>query len=173
MPAFPALSSCYATASGGPVAGGPGPDCVHCNEPKAAHTWVCSACGGVLARGDQQPGLHTYKHHAHMPGIKHSSVTFLLCANPQVPKPKAANYGPLPKPPPLALMAGPITVDEAWLLFGIPMKRGRKEDVKKRYLEFVSKNHPDKFKGKKQEVANAQLVRANAAWELLQRHCNW
>ena len=87
-------------------------------------------------------------------------------------KPPPKNYGPLPKPP--ALSAGPITVDEAWALFGIPQKRGRKEDVKKRYLEFVFKHHPDKAKTKKQkDTASAQLTRANLAWSLLEKHCKW
>jgi DnaJ-class molecular chaperone len=67
-----------------------------------------------------------------------------------------------------------VTVDEAWALFGIPKKRGQKADVKKRYLEFVSKHHPDKFRAPKQKAeAEAQLVLANLAWDLLQRHCRW
>lgn len=117
--------------------------------------------------------------------MRHSNAAFHLCpvafraappaagaangngANGTGPK---ASYGPLPKPPPVS--DEPLTVDEAWRLFGIPQKRGRKEDVKKRYLEFIQKHHPDKHP-KNQKKANEQCSRANQAWALLQKHCKW
>jgi len=62
-------------------------------------------------------------------------------------------------------------VSDAWLLFGIPKKRGSREDVKARYLEFVFEHHPDRAADPIE--AAKQLVRANLAWALLQRHCRW
>jgi hypothetical protein len=75
-----------------------------------------------------------------------------------------------PKPPPLTDQS--MTVDDAWILFGITKKRGTKEDVKRLYLAFVAIHHPDKHPND-QARASAQLVRANAAWTLLQKHCKW
>jgi hypothetical protein len=75
-----------------------------------------------------------------------------------------------PKPSPLADID--LSVDEAWELFGIAQKRGSQEDVKKRYHAFVTLYHPDKNQHRV-DWATAQLVRANAAWALLQKHCGW
>ncbi len=85
------------------------------------------------------------------------------------PSPQAAPPHP-PDPPPLG--AGPLTVDDAWAIFGIPKKRAPKDDVKRRYIAFVAKWHPDKHP-EDQAVATAQLARANLAWTLLQKHCRW
>ena len=183
--ANPTAVNCYADVSGAPTVGGPaGGTCAHCALPKAAHDWLCGCCGRVLSPGDVSPTLHSLQRNGCV-----VRTPYLVCpigaartssayggasggASGVASKPPPKNYGPLPKPP--ALSAGPITVDEAWALFGIPQKRGRKEDVKKRSLEFVFKHHPDKAKTKKQkDTASAQLTRANLAWSLLEKHCKW
>lgn len=89
-------------------------------------------------------------------------------ATPPAPPPPAASK--LPDPPPVD--AGPLTVDDAWALFGIPQKRAPRDEVKHRYLLFASKWHPDKHP-EDQVTATAHLMRANAAWALLQKHCRW
>jgi curved DNA-binding protein CbpA len=63
-------------------------------------------------------------------------------------------------------------VDDAWALFGIPQKRAPRDEVKRLYLLFVAKWHPDKHVND-EATATAQLTRANAAWVLLQKHCRW
>jgi hypothetical protein len=87
-----------------------------------------------------------------------------------LPPPQKPKFGPLPNPP--QLTGGELTVGEAWRLFGIPQMRASRDEVKKRYLEFVARHHPDKHLND-EAFATAQLVRANAAWALLQRHCRW
>jgi DnaJ-class molecular chaperone len=79
-------------------------------------------------------------------------------------------------PPTPRLGQGEVTVDEAWKMFGIPQKRGARDDVRKRYLAFVAKHHPDKIAGaskKKQKEATERCARANVAWSLLEKHCRW
>ena len=90
-------------------------------------------------------------------------------APPDQPASKAAAPD-LPDPP--ALTGGPLTVDEAWAIFGVAQKRAPRDEVKRRYLAFVSRWHPDKHL-EDQSAATAQLVRANAAYALLQKHCRW
>ncbi len=68
---------------------------------------------------------------------------------------------------------GRLTVDEAWEIFGIPQKRAPRDEVKRRYLAFAAKWHPDKHSAADQAEATSQLSRANAAWALLQKHCHW
>jgi hypothetical protein len=87
---------------------------------------------------------------------------------PQPPQPPKPKFGRLPDPP--LLTGDELTVDDAWLLFGIPKKRGAKDEVKQRYLEFVAKYHPDKPEN---AGTTDQLKRANLAWALLQKHCRW
>jgi DnaJ domain len=65
-----------------------------------------------------------------------------------------------------------MSVDDAWIMFGITKKRGTKEDVKKIYLAFITAHHPDKHPNN-QKWATEQFVRAGNAWALLQKHCNW
>jgi hypothetical protein len=76
----------------------------------------------------------------------------------------------LPDPPPLT--GAPLTVDDAWQIFGVAQKRAPRADVKRRYLAFAAKWHPDKHPDD-QVTATAQLVRANAAYALLAKHCRW
>ena len=66
----------------------------------------------------------------------------------------------------------PETVDEAWIFFGIAKKRARKEDVKKLYIDHMKAWHPDRHQVNREE-AGLQSKRANAAWELLGKHCRW
>jgi hypothetical protein len=84
------------------------------------------------------------------------------------PPPKPG-FGPLPDPP--ALTEGELTVNDAWALFGIAKKRATKDEVKRRYLEFVFKHHPDRNLDSPEAQAN--LTRANLALALLQKHCRW
>ncbi len=91
-----------------------------------------------------------------------------VTARQAAPPPPAASK--LPDPPPLD--NGPLTVDDAWAIFGIPQKRASRDEVKHRYLLFAAKWHPDK-NPEDQVTATAQLSRANAAWALLQKHCRW
>ena len=76
----------------------------------------------------------------------------------------------LPDPP--ALDGATLTVDDAWAIFGVAQKRAPRDDVKRRYLAFAAKWHPDKNPND-EATATAQLARANAAWALLQKHCRW
>jgi hypothetical protein len=92
--------------------------------------------------------------------------------------PRATPPGPPPKPPPPnipnppPITGAPLTVDDAWELFGVVKTRGTKIHVKRRYLAFVSIHHPDKHPD--DEVgATAQLARANAAYTLLKKYCKW
>ena len=43
----------------------------------------------------------------------------------------------LPDPPPLT--GAPLTVDDAWQIFGVAQKRAPRADVKRRYLAFAAK----------------------------------
>ena len=63
-------------------------------------------------------------------------------------------------------------MDDAWAIFGIPQKRAPRDVVKRRYLAFAAKWHPDKHPDD-QVMATRQLARANGAWALLQKHCKW
>jgi DnaJ domain len=76
----------------------------------------------------------------------------------------------LPELPPLG--GTTLTVDDAWAIFGIPQKRAQEADVRRRYIAFLAKWHPDRHP-EDQATATAQFVRAKAAWELLQKHCRW
>jgi hypothetical protein len=92
---------------------------------------------------------------------------------PPPPPPKVA---PAPPPPPmLPVQAGtcvPRSVDEAWEFFGITKKRAKEEQVKKAYRKFAKQWHPDRNPDRPEE-AKFQILCANAAWELLRRHCHW
>ena len=99
---------------------------------------------------------------------------------------QAAFPVPKPKPPPSTVVPPPadvsqvpvsagvqtITVDEAWHLFGFPKKRATREAVKERYLALVVKYHPDRHIRQETKATEA-VVKINAAWTLLQRHCKW
>ncbi|HTP97928.1 MAG TPA: J domain-containing protein [Casimicrobiaceae bacterium] len=100
------------------------------------------------------------------PGAPASSAA-PSAAPPPSPRPPTPN---LPDPPPLD--GAPLTVDDAWRIFGIPQKRGQAADVKRRYIAFLAKWHPDRHPNDT-ATATAQFVRAKAAWELLQKHCRW
>jgi hypothetical protein len=77
-----------------------------------------------------------------------------------------------PEPPPPPRLPGAlVTVDEAWELFGIAKKRGTRLEVKKRYLAFVALNHPDRPDAPND--AADLLLKANAAFALLERYCKW
>ncbi len=93
-------------------------------------------------------------------------------APPAQPPPVAPKAPPphIPDPPPPT--GETVTVDDAWALFGIAQKRAPKDEVKRRYLAFAAKWHPDKHPDDT-ATATAQLVRANAAYALLQKHCRW
>jgi hypothetical protein len=67
----------------------------------------------------------------------------------------------------------PTTVDEAWAVFGIKAKRGKRDVVKKIYRRLMAEWHPDKHVGKDEERAKRESLRANEAWKLLARHCRW
>ena len=91
--------------------------------------------------------------------------------SPAPPAPPPSKAAPdLPDPPPL--IDDPLTVDDAWALFGITQKRAPKNIVKSRYRAFAAKWHPD-YHPEDQVTATAQLTRANAAWTLLEKHCKW
>ena len=76
-----------------------------------------------------------------------------------------------PPPPPPRLPGALVTVDEAWELFGVAKKRGTRLEVKKRYLAFVALNHPDRPDAPND--AADLLLKANAAFALLERYCKW
>ena len=76
-----------------------------------------------------------------------------------------------PPPPPPRLPGALVTVDEAWELFGIAKKRGTRSEVKKRYLAFVALVHPDRPDAPND--AADLLLKANAAFALLERYCKW
>src|SRR6185312_17535065 len=76
---------------------------------------------------------------------------------PAAPAPQAPPGAPAPPPP---LTGAPLTVDDAWVIFGIPQKRAPKQLVKSRYLAFVATWHTDKHP-EDESGATAQLVRAN------------
>jgi hypothetical protein len=76
-----------------------------------------------------------------------------------------------PPPPPPQLPGACVSVDEAWELFGIAKKRATRLEVKKRYLAFVTRNHPDRPDAPPD--AAMLLLKANAAFSLLERYCKW
>ena len=79
---------------------------------------------------------------------------------------------PAPAPSPAPRLPGAlVTVDEAWELFGVAKKRGTRLEVKKRYLAFVALNHPDRPDAPSD--AADLLLKANAAFVLLERSCKW
>jgi hypothetical protein len=85
-----------------------------------------------------------------------------------LPPPQA----PAPAPPPPPQLPGAfVSVDEAWEMFGIAKKRGTRLEVKKRYLAFVASNHPDRPDAPPD--AAKLLLKANAAFALLERYCKW
>ena len=65
-----------------------------------------------------------------------------------------------------------ISVDEAWSLFGITKKRATREEVKSIYLKLVAEYHPDKNQHDP-ATATQYMVRINAAFAALKRHCKW
>jgi DnaJ-class molecular chaperone len=66
-----------------------------------------------------------------------------------------------------------VTVDEAWEIFGFPMKRGAHDDVKRSYTAFLAAWHPDKHQDGDPVEAERQFKRAQEAFALLKRHCKW
>ena len=79
---------------------------------------------------------------------------------------------PAPAPSPAQRLPGVlVTVDEAWELFGVAKKRGTRLEDKKRYLAFVALNHPDRPDAPSD--AADLLLKANAAFVLLERYCKW
>jgi len=91
------------------------------------------------------------------------------------PPPPPPEPPPPPKPPepPLLAQQSALTVDDAWGIFGIAKKRGTKTEVKKRYLDYVAANHPDKAPESEREARTTRLMQANLAFKLLERHCKW
>ena len=99
-------------------------------------------------------------------------------------KSRAALYRPPPPPPvvkapeperPLTVPASPslgISVDEAWALFGIVKKRATEDEVKQRYRKLAAKYHPDR-NASDQAAATKNMMRINAAYAALKRHCKW
>lgn len=85
--------------------------------------------------------------------------------------PVNAPASPPPSQPPPQLPGACVTVDEAWELFGIAKKRGVRPEVKKMYLAYVAANHPDKPDAPPD--AAKLLLKANAAFALLERYCKW
>lgn len=91
------------------------------------------------------------------------------------PPPVAIPVQPAPKlgPPGERI---PMTVDEAWELFGIKRKRATKAEVKRLHRDWQTRWHPDKFvcsSKKAEEKAKIQFLRASMAWTILERHCKW
>jgi len=89
---------------------------------------------------------------------------------PPVNHPAGPALGGSSSPPP-QLPGACVTVDEAWELFGIAKKRGTRLEVKKKYLAFVAMNHPDRPDAPSD--AADLLLKANAAFVLLERYCKW
>ncbi len=77
-----------------------------------------------------------------------------------------------PPEPPKLTQGSALTVDDAWAIFGIAKKRATKEEVKKSYLAFVHKHHPDRHPGNEVD-ATTRLMHANLAFKLLEKHCKW
>lgn len=90
---------------------------------------------------------------------------------PASPLPVTAKPPEAPEPPKLT-QGSTLTVDDAWGLFGIAKKRASKDEVKKRYLAFVSMHHPDKHP-EDTSGATTRLMQANLAFKLLEKHCKW
>jgi hypothetical protein len=82
------------------------------------------------------------------------------------PTPAKPAKAPQPAQQPLAI---PRSVDEAWAFFGIKKKRATEAQIKKMYRNFMARFHPDKGRAD----AAQQSLRANAAWDLLRKHCKW
>ncbi len=94
---------------------------------------------------------------------------------PPVATPPVSSSSPAPDrttfPTPAAPSSG-ISVDEAWEVFGISKKRATQEQVRSIYLKLVAKYHPDKNPNN-QAAATQAMVKINAAFAALKRHCKW
>jgi hypothetical protein len=150
---YPSTTQVYASADKLRPDGGP---CSNCFQPKKLHIWTCAGCGDPLAWGDEVPTLHTYRDHFL---LRHSSTVFLRC-----PPKVRRKSPPKPKKKPNPTMA----LADAVKLLGT----GERDEVKKRYLEIVTKHHPDKHPQQQREATEI-VARANVAWGILREHHGW